>query len=32
MIGLKDQLLEDAKEGGSVALEKAKQLLELLDK
>jgi hypothetical protein len=32
MIGLKDQLLEDAKEGGSAALEKAKQLLEFLDK
>ena len=31
MIGLKDQLLEDAKEGGSAALEKAKQLLEFLN-
>ena len=32
MIGLKDQLLEDAKEGGSAALEKAKQLLDFLDR
>lgn len=32
MTGLKDQLLEDAKEGGSAALEKAKQLLEFLDR
>ncbi len=32
MIGLKDQLMEDAKEGGSAALEKARQLLEFLDR
>lgn len=32
MIGLKDQLMKDAKEGGSAALEKAKQLLEFLEK
>lgn len=30
--GLKDELLDDAKEGGSTALEKAKQLLEFLDR
>lgn len=32
MIGLKDQLLKDAEEGGSAALEKAKQLLDFLDR
>jgi hypothetical protein len=32
MAGLKDQLLDDAKEGGSAALEKARQLFEFLEK